>query len=123
MFLPYLALFGKLFHLTYHVSRWLEYGFMTLVMTMVSYPTSTDYDITMVLLIIYKISIMVSFLINHGGYMDTLRTYMIISLSNMVNRVYIYIYNIYAMGARLTMFIHVKMVSCWTMVSCYNMIP
>ena len=92
MFLPYLALFGKLFHLTYHVSRWLEYGFMTLVMTMVSYPTSTDYDITMVLLIIYKISIMVSFLINHGGYMDTLRTYIIISLSNMVNRVYIYIY-------------------------------
>ena len=89
-------------------------------MTMVSYPTSTDYDITMVLLIIYKISIMVSFLINHGGYMDTLRTYIIISLSNMVNRVYIYIY---AMGARLTMFIHVKMVSCWTMVSCYNMIP
>ena len=91
MFLPYLALFGKLFHLIYHVSRWLEYGFMTLVVTMVSYPTLTDYDITMVLLTIYKISIMVSFLINHGGYMDTLRTYIIISLSNMVNRVYIYI--------------------------------
>ena len=27
------------------------------------------------------------------------------------------------MGAKLTKFIHVKMVSCWTMVSCYLMTP